>query len=184
MIDTGTRAQRGVCIWLTGLSGAGKTTIAGLLATEFRARGHDVTLLDGDVVRASLSSDLGFTKQDRDNNVRRMAFVASEAVRQGHVAICALVSPYRETRAQCRAIVGERFVEVFVDAPLALCETRDVKGMYARARRGELLRFTGIDDPYEEPLNPDVHLLTAECAPEISAQQVMAYLTQAGAIAP
>lgn len=100
------------------------------------------------------------------------------------MAICALVSPYRETRAQCRSIVGERFVEVFVDAPLALCETRDVKGMYARARRGELPRFTGIDDPYEEPLNPDVHLLTSECPPEISAQQVMAYLNQAGAIAP
>ena len=149
--------QTGFCIWFTGLSGAGKSTIADILAVLLMEQGRQVTLLDGDVVRTHLSKGLGFSKEDRDTNIRRIGFVASEIVRHQGVVICAAVSPYRATRNECRAAVGpDQFIEVFVDTPLEICEQRDTKGMYAKARRGEIHGFTGIDDPYEPPSNPEL----------------------------
>ena len=160
-------AQRGCCVWLTGLSGAGKSTIAALLAARLARRGRSVTLLDGDVVRTHLSKGLGFSKEDRDTNIRRIAFVAAEVVRHGGIAICAVVSPYESTRREARDMVGaDAFVLVHVATPLAVCERRDVKGLYVKARRGEIHAFTGIDDPYEPPTSPDVVLTTLDCDPD------------------
>ena len=175
--DSGSAAPPGVCIWLTGLSGAGKTTIAGILRTRLLERGRQVTLLDGDIVRTHLSQGLGFSRQDRDTNVRRIAFVASEVVRHGGIAICAAASPYRSTRGECREMVGAAsFVEAFVDTPLPVCEARDVKGLYAKARRGELRQFTGIDDPYEAPVSPEIRLETASLPAEDCARLVLEHL--------
>ena len=169
--------QSGFCIWFTGLSGAGKSTIADILAVLLMEQGRQVTLLDGDVVLTHLSKGLGFSKEDRDTNIRRIGFVASEIVRHRGVVACAAVSPYRATRNECRVAVGEeQFIEVFVDTPLEICEQRDAKGMYAKARRGEIRGFTGIDDPYEPPLNPEVRLTTTDCSPEENAHKIMAYL--------
>ncbi len=143
--------------------------------------GRRVTLLDGDVVRTHLSQGLGFSKDDRDTNVRRMGFVAAEIVRHRGVAICAAVSPYRATRNEVRKMVGpDLFVEVFVDTPLDVCEERDTKGMYARARRGELKSFTGIDDPYEPPKHPEIRLDTVPVSPEINARLILDHLLQKG----
>jgi len=153
----------GCCIWLTGLSGAGKSTIAGVLASRLQRRGRTVTLLDGDVVRTHLSRGLGFSKDDRDTNIRRIGFVASEVVRHGGAVICAVVSPYESTRNEAREMVGAAsFVLVHVATPLEECERRDVKGLYAKARRGEITGFTGIDDPYEPPRSPDLVLTTLD----------------------
>ena len=155
------RHRQGVCVWFTGLSGAGKSATADVLTTLMMERGRQVTALDGDVVRTHLSKGLGFSKEDRDTNIHRIGFVASEIVRHGGVAICAAVSPYRATRDDVRNMVGaDRFIEVFVDTPLEVCEQRDSKGMYAKARRGEIKDFTGIDDPYEAPENPEITLDT------------------------
>ena len=171
--------QRGFCVWFTGLSGAGKSTIAEILAVLIMQYGRQVTLLDGDVVRTHLSKGLGFSKEDRDINIRRIGFVASEAVRHHGVVICAAVSPYAATRNECRAMVGEdRFVEVFVDTPLEVCEQRDTKGMYAKARRGEVKGFTGVDDPYEPPANPEMRLMTTDCSPEECAHSIVRYLLE------
>ena len=135
-------------MWFTGLSCAGKSTIAEILTELLLERGRRVTLLDGDVVRTNLSKGLGFTKEDRDINVRRIGFVASEIVSHNGIAVCAAISPYHNTRNEVRTMIGgDRFVEIFVDAPLAVCEQRDTKGMYAKARRGKLKNFTGVDDP-------------------------------------
>jgi sulfate adenylyltransferase len=143
--------------------------------------GRQVTFLDGDVVRTHLSKGLGFSKEDRDTNILRIGFVASEIVRHNGVAICAAVSPYRAARNECRRGVGEdRFVEVFVDTPVGVCEQRDTKGMYAKARRGEIKGLTGIDDPYEEPLNPELRLTTTDCSPEENARKIMNYLVDQG----
>ena len=139
-----------------------------------------MTLLDGDVVRTHLSKGLGFSKEDRDINIRRIGFVAAELVRHGGTAICAAVSPYRATRNDVRSMVGEGFFEVFVDTPLEVCEERDVKGMYAKARRGEIKGFTGIDDPYEEPEDPEIRLDTVETAPEQNARKIVSYLIEQG----
>ncbi|MFQ5929952.1 MAG: bifunctional sulfate adenylyltransferase/adenylylsulfate kinase, partial [Acidobacteriota bacterium] len=153
------RHRQGVCIWFTGLSAAGKSTTAEVLTTLLLEHGRQVTVLDGDVVRTHLSKGLGFSREDRDINIRRIGFVAAEIVRHGGTVICAAVSPYRATRNDVRNMVGsDRFVEVFVDTPLDICEQRDIKGLYARARRGELKGFTGIDDPYEAPEHPELRL--------------------------
>jgi sulfate adenylyltransferase len=169
--------RRGVCIWFTGLSGAGKSTIAEILGNLFMEHGRQVTLLDGDVVRTHLSKGLGFSREDRDMNIRRIGFVASEIVRHHGVAVCAAVSPYRATRNEVRTMVGaDRFIEVYVDTPLEVCERRDIKGMYAKARRGELKGFTGIDDPYEAPLHPEIRLTTTDCSPEENARRIMRFL--------
>lgn len=173
--------RRGFCVWFTGLSGAGKSTIANILAHFLMEYGRQVTLLDGDVVRTHLSKGLGFSKEDRDTNIQRIGFVASEIVRHHGVAICAAVSPYRATRDEVRSMVGkENFIEVFVDAPLEICEQRDTKGMYVKARRGEIKNFTGIDDPYEEPLAPELRLATTDCSPEDNARKIVAYLIDRG----
>ena len=169
--------RSGVCIWFTGLSGSGKSTTAEALTDLLMEHGRQVTLLDGDVVRTHLSRGLGFSKEDRDTNIARIGFVAAEIVRHGGVAICAAVSPYRATRNEVRAMVGsERFIEVFVDTPLEICEGRDSKGMYAKARRGEITGFTGIDDPYEAPENPEITLDTVRNPAQHNAHLILNYL--------
>ncbi len=175
------RHRQGVCIWFTGLSGAGKSTTAEVLTVLLLENGRQVTELDGDVVRTHLSKGLGFNKEDRDTNIRRIGFVAAEIVRHGGVVICAAVSPYRATRNDVRNMVGkDRFVEVFVNTPIEVCEQRDVKGMYAKARRGEITGFTGIDDPYEPPLHAEITLDTVAFTPEKNARAILNYLIQNG----
>ncbi|MGL5060313.1 MAG: adenylyl-sulfate kinase [Microcoleus sp.] len=147
--------EKGFILWFTGLSGSGKTTISNALEPELKARGCKVEILDGDVVRTHLSKGLGFSKEDRDTNIRRIGFVAHLLSRNGVVAIAAAISPYRAIRDEIRAM-EPNFVEIYVTAPLATCEARDVKGLYAKARAGEIKGFTGIDDPYEEPLQPEI----------------------------
>ncbi len=175
------RHKQGVCIWFTGLSGAGKSTIAQALTSMLLERGRQVTLLDGDVVRTHLSKGLGFSKEDRDTNILRIGFVAGEIVRHHGTVICAAISPYRATRNEARKMVGsDRFIEVFVNTPLEVCEQRDVKGLYARARRGEIKGFTGIDDPYEAPINPEVVVETVGHTPEENARQIVTYMEERG----
>lgn len=175
------RHRQGVCIWFTGLSGSGKSTTGEILTVLLLEHGRQVTVLDGDVVRTHLTKGLGFSKEDRDTNIRRIGFVAAEIVRHGGVVICAAISPYRATRADVRMMVGtEHFVEVFVDTPLEVCEQRDIKGMYARARRGEIKDFTGIDDPYEPPLHPEITLGTLDRTPEENARSILGYLIERG----
>ena len=177
------RVHQGACIWFTGLSGSGKSTTAEVLTALLLERGRQVTVLDGDVVRTMLSKGLGFSREDRDLNIRRIAYVASEVVRHGGMAITAAVSPYRSTRDEARAMVGaDRFVEIFVDTPLEECERRDVKGIYAQARRGEIKNFTGISDPYEPPLKPEVTLSTTDATPEENARRILDYLLAQGLV--
>ena len=179
------RYQQGACIWFTGLSGAGKSTTAEVLTALLMENGRQVTVLDGDVVRTHLSKGLGFSKDDRDTNIRRIGFVAAELVRHGGLVICAAVSPYRATRNDVRNMVGsEQFVEVFVDTPLEVCEERDVKGMYAKARRGEIKDFTGVDDPYEPPQHAEVILNTVDHLPEENAYVILDYLIDQGFVRP
>ena len=175
------RHREGLCIWLTGLSGSGKSTTAAVLSVLLLEAGRQVTELDGDVVRTHLSKGLGFSREDRDTNILRIGFVASEIVRHGGTVMCAAVSPYRATRDAVRAMMAEdQFIEVFVDTPLSVCEQRDVKGMYAKARRGEIKEFTGISDPYETPLEPEITLDTVDCTPEENARRIMADLAERG----
>jgi len=177
------RHRQGVCVWFTGLSGAGKSTTAEVLTSLLLEHGRQATVLDGDVVRTHLSKGLGFGKEDRDTNILRIGFVASEIVRHGGVAVCAAISPYRATRNEVRQLVGaDRFVEVFVNTPLEECERRDAKGMYARARRGEITGWTGIDDPYEAPLHPEITLDTVEHTPEANARWILEHLQAQGFI--
>jgi sulfate adenylyltransferase len=177
------RHRQGTCIWFTGLSGAGKSTTAEILITLLLEHGRQVTLLDGDVVRTHLSKGLGFSQEDRDTNIRRIGFVASEIVRHNGLAICSAVSPYRATRNDVRNMVGsDRFVEVFVDTPLEVCEERDTKGMYAKARLGEIKGFTGIDDPYEPPQNAEITLDTVLHTPEENARLILDFLIERGLI--
>ena len=179
------RHRQGVCIWLTGLSGAGKSTLAELVAGMLREHGRLVTVLDGDVVRTHLSKGLSFSKNDRDTNVRRIGFVAAEIVRHGGVVVCAVVSPYREARDDVRNMIPEgQFIEVFVNTPLDVCESRDTKGMYAKARRGEITGFTGIDDPYEPPLDPEITLDTVHRDADASAREILRALAHEGFVRP
>jgi sulfate adenylyltransferase len=175
------RHRQGVCIWFTGLSGAGKSATAEMLTILLMERGRQVTVLDGDVVRTHLSKGLGFSREDRDANVRRIGFVASEIVRHGGIAICAAVSPYRATRNDVRNLISKgQFIEVFVNTPLEVCEERDVKGMYAKARRGEIKGFTGIDDAYEPPLHAEIMLDTTSNTLEENAFLLLEYLAERG----
>jgi adenylyl-sulfate kinase len=172
----------GFCLWFTGLSGAGKSTVATIVANEIRARDRQVEVLDGDEVREHLSKGLGFSKEDRDTNIRRIGFVASLLARNGVVTITAAISPYRAVRDEVRGWI-ENFVEVFVDTPLDVCEERDVKGLYARARVGDIPVFTGVSDPYEPPLHPEVTLHTEGKKARDSAREVIAYLEGRGLLA-
>ena len=177
------RHQQGVCIWFTGLSGSGKSTIANILTVLVMEKGRRVSVLDGDVVRTHLSKGLGFSKEDRDINILRVGYVASEIVAHGGVAICAAISPYQSTRDAVRNMVGtDKFIEVFVDTPLEVCEQRDIKGMYAKARAGEIKGFTGIDDPYEKPSSPEVTLDTVSFTAEENSRQLINYLNKSGFI--
>ncbi|HEU4479639.1 MAG TPA: adenylyl-sulfate kinase, partial [Pyrinomonadaceae bacterium] len=175
------RHRQGFCLWFTGLSCSGKTTTANIVTTKLMEHGRQVTLLDGDVVRTHLSRGLNFTKEDRDTNVRRIGFVASEIVRHGGAVICAAVSPFKATRDECRSLVGkDRFIEVFVDTPIEICEARDQKGMYARARAGEIDNFTGINDPYEPPIGAELTIDGVNRSSEENADYVLAYLIEQG----
>ncbi len=145
----------GVTVWFTGLSGAGKTTICQAVEKDLRARQFKVEVLDGDVVRQNLTKGLGFSKEDRDENIRRIGFVAHLLTRNDVIVLVSVISPYRNIREQVRQSIGD-FIEVYVNAPLEVCEQRDVKGLYKKARAGEIKHFTGIDDPYESPLRPEV----------------------------
>jgi adenylylsulfate kinase len=175
-------SERGFCLWFTGLSGAGKTTITTHLVKEFRRRGSKLEVLDGDIVRENLSKGLGFSKEDRDTNIRRIAFVADLLSRNDVPVITAAISPYREIRDEARKKMGERFIEIYTQAPLEVCEERDVKGLYAKARAGEIKEFTGISDPYEPPENPEILIETDKQSPEESAQQILDYLEGRGLI--
>ena len=175
------RWKQGFCIWFTGLPSAGKSTIAEILTLMLMERGRQITVLDGDVVRTHLSKGLGFSREDRDTNILRIGFVASEIVRHHGIVIGAAVSPYRATRNQVRAMMRDGgFIEVFIDTPVEVCEQRDVKGFYARARAGELKGFTGVDDPYESPLNPEIILQTTATTPEENARRIIRYLIDKG----
>jgi adenylyl-sulfate kinase len=169
----------GCCLWFTGLSGAGKSTIANIVVAELRGRGRKVELLDGDEIREHLSKGLGFSKADRDENIRRIGWVASVLARNGVVSVTAAISPYRAVRDQVRGWI-EHFVEIHVATPLEECETRDVKGLYAKARAGEIPEFTGVSDPYEAPLSPEVVVHTSGHTPEESAAQVVDWLAAHG----
>ena len=179
------RYRQGFCLWFTGLSGSGKSTTADILTIMLLEHGRQVTLLDGDVVRTHLSKGLGFSKEDRETNIRRIGFVASEVVRHGGGVICAAISPYRATRNECRSMIGsDRFCEIFVATPLQVCEDRDPKGMYALAREGKVKGFTGIDDPYEPPPNPEITIDTVNCSAEQNAERIVSYLIERGFIRP
>lgn len=174
------RADRGAVIWLTGLPSAGKSTIASALAPALRARGERVEVLDGDVVRENLSKGLGFSKEDRDINIRRIGFVAELLARNGVKVVTAAISPYRAIRDEVRALAGDHFLEVYVATPLEVCESRDVKGLYARARGGQLSGLTGVDDPYEPPLHPEVEIATQDQTVEESAARIIDALVARG----
>ncbi len=175
------RYKQGFCIWFTGLSGAGKSTIAKQLTSMLQEYGKNPTVLDGDVVRTHLSKGLTFSKEDRDTNILRISFVAGEIVRHTGTVICAAISPYRQARREARKMVPEdHFIEVFVDTPLEVCEERDVKGLYALARAGEIKNFTGIDDPYEAPVEPEIVLKTVGVSPKENARQIVDYLINLG----
>jgi len=171
-------ADKGFTLWFTGLSGAGKTTISGILEKELRERGSKLEILDGDVVRENLSKGLGFSKEDRDTNIRRIAFVADLLSRNGVPVITAAISPYKEIRDEARQTMGDRFIEVYVKASVDTCAERDVKGLYKKAFAGEIKEFTGVSDPYEAPENPEVVCDTESESAEESAQKLIAYLEQ------
>jgi adenylylsulfate kinase len=173
--------EKGFILWFTGLSGSGKTTLTKALEPELKARGCKVEILDGDVVRTNLSKGLGFSQEDRNTNIRRIGFVAHLLSRNGVAAMTAAISPYRAIRDEIRAM-EPNFVEVYVTAPLEVCESRDVKGLYAKARAGEIKGFTGIDDPYEEPVNPEIICYTERESVEESVKKVLTKLEHLGYI--
>ncbi len=171
----------GVTVWFTGLSGAGKSTIARILEKRLKDMGRKVEILDGDVVRTNLSKGLGFSKEDRDTNIKRIGFVCHLLTRNDVIAISAAISPYRAVRDYNRSLIGN-FVEVFTKCSIDECEKRDVKGLYKKARAGEIKGFTGVDDPYEEPLHAEVVCETDKQTPEESAEQILKKLEELGYI--
>ncbi|MEM8640042.1 MAG: adenylyl-sulfate kinase [Cyanobacteria bacterium P01_G01_bin.54] len=173
--------HRGVTLWFTGLSGAGKTTISKVVAQRLRDAGCKLEVLDGDVVRTNLTKGLGFSKEDRDTNVRRIGFVGHLLTRNGVIVIVSAISPYRAIRDELKEKIGD-FVEIFVNAPVEECERRDVKGLYKKARSGEIKNFTGISDPYEPPLTPEIECRTDLEELEESVEKVMGYIKEKGYI--
>lgn len=171
----------GFTLWFTGLSGAGKSTIANILEERLKEKGLKVEILDGDVVRTHLSKGLGFSKEDRDANIRRIGYVASLLSRNGVIAITAAISPYKKIRDEIREM-HENFVEVYAKCPLEIVEKRDVKGLYKKARAGEIPQFTGISDPYEEPLNPEITVETNGEEAQTSANKILSWLLNRGFI--
>ena len=171
--------QEGFVLWFTGLSGSGKTTLAKVLEQELRSRGMKVERLDGDIVRKSLTRDLGFTKEDRDKNIERVTFVAKLLSRNDVAVLCSFISPYREVRQRIRKEVTN-FIEVFVEVPLDEAINRDVKGLYQKAISGEIVNFTGISDPYEEPLRPEIRVPTHHETIEASVNRILIYLERHG----
>ena len=178
------RHKQGFCIWFTGLSGSGKSATTEVLTSLLLERGREIAILDGDVVRTHLSKGLGFSKEDRDTNIMRIGFVAGEIVHATGAVICAAISPYRSTRNEARKMVGENFIEIFMDTPVEVCEQRDVKGLYAKARQamtdGKPMGFTGVDDPYETPINPEITLQGYGSTPEENARTIIKYLEGQG----
>lgn len=173
--------QQGFTLWMTGLSGAGKTTIAKIVEAELKSRGLKIERLDGDVVRQSLTRDLGFSKEDRDKNIERVSFVARLLSRNGVGVIACFISPYQAVRDRVRAETTN-FIEVFVDAPLDVCIQRDIKGMYAKAIAGEISNFTGVSDPYEPPIKPEIVIHTDHETPQESSAHIIDYLEESGLI--
>ncbi|MDD2922420.1 MAG: bifunctional sulfate adenylyltransferase/adenylylsulfate kinase [Anaerolineales bacterium] len=182
------RHEQGFGIWFTGLSGSGKSATTAVLTTLLLERGRETAILDGDVVRTHLSKGLGFSKEDRDTNILRIGFVAGEIVHAGGIVICAAISPYRATREEARKMVGENFIEIYMDTPVEVCEERDVKGLYAKARQamidGKPMGFTGVDDPYEQPINPEITLKGFGASPEDNAHIIVKYLEEQGYLLP
>src|SRR5687768_14686312 len=183
-MENGTRVGRGFTLWFTGLSGAGKTTISEIVEHELRNRVRKIEVLDGDIVRTNLSKGLGFSREDRDTNVLRIGFVADLLTRNGVGVIVSAISPFKEVRDQVRRNIGEDFIEIFVDAPLEVCAERDVKGLYEKAFAGEIPQFTGVSDPYEAPVAPELHIKTDEEEPRESAARVIGQLEELGYLRP
>jgi adenylyl-sulfate kinase len=175
--------NRGFTLWFTGLPCSGKSTLAEIIAPELKRRGRGVEILDGDVVRTNLTKGLGFSKEDRDENIRRIGFVCGLLSKHGAIAISAAISPYRSVRDEVRSKI-ENFIEVYVDTPLELCIQRDVKGMYKKALAGEMKNFTGISDPYEAPLHPEILIQTQKESPEESAARILGRLERMGLVEP
>jgi adenylylsulfate kinase len=177
-LDGESLMNKGIAVWFTGLSSSGKTTIAKEVEKRLQQSGLCVERLDGDIVRESLTRDLGFTREDRDRNIERITFVTKLLTKNGIITLCSFISPYRKTRDKVRKEIEEvgRFIEVYVNAPLEICEKRDIKGLYKLAREGKIKNFTGISDPYEEPLNCELELKTGQETIEVSVRKVMNYL--------
>ncbi|HRQ22693.1 MAG TPA: bifunctional sulfate adenylyltransferase/adenylylsulfate kinase [Anaerolineales bacterium] len=182
------RHKQGFAIWFTGLSGSGKTATTQVLTSLLLEHGREIAVLDGDVVRTHLSKGLGFSKEDRDTNILRIGFVAGEIVHAGGAVVCAAISPYRATREEARKMVGANFIEIFMDTPVEVCEQRDVKGLYAKARQavedGKPMGFTGVDDPYEPPITPEITLKGYGATPEDNARIIVQYLEEQGYLLP
>jgi sulfate adenylyltransferase len=178
------RNKQGFCIWFTGLSGSGKSATTQVLTSLLLERGREVAILDGDVVRTHLSKGLGFSKEDRDTNILRIGFVAGEIVHAGGAVICAAISPYRSARNEARHMVGDNFIMAYMDTPVEICEERDTKGLYVKARQavaqGHPMGFTGVDDPYEPPVEPEITLLGYGATPEDNARLIIRYLQDQG----
>ena len=183
-MEDGNKLDRGFTLWFTGLSGSGKTTVAEIVEHELRERIGSVEVLDGDIVRTNLSKGLGFSREDRDTNVLRIGFVANLLTRNGVGVIVSAISPFKEVRDQVRREIGEGFIEIFVDAPVEVCAERDVKGLYKKAYSGEIPQFTGVSDPYELPVDPEITLKTNEEEPAESAARVIRYLEEQGYLQP
>ena len=175
------KIQTGFTLWFTGLSGAGKSTITNILEKKLKVLGLKIEVLDGDIVRTHLSKGLGFSKEDRDTNIRRIGYVASLLSRNGVITITAAISPYKDIRNEVREM-HENFIEVYAKCPLEIVEKRDVKGLYKKARSGEIPQFTGVSDPYEEPNNPEITVETSKETPEESADKILKWLKENGFI--